>query len=325
MIGMPVGKNGGFTFGLRPYTRAYYSLADTIFTSPIGMAQRSYGGQGSVNYAYFGGAYKVHGVSVGFTFGYLFGTFQNTTSLVPVDTNAINKAYTTVYSTYTGLGGVYWKAGIMYEKTLHDSEYVLRVGGTYTASQSLYESLNAYQTSIYNFGDTLVNDTSANQGQLKGLLKLPGSFSAGVMVSRIGLWELGLDYTTTQWSQYNSAPNALMNSNIASKSEKYSLGGSYTPVPAKMHKHYTNVTYRAGAYYGTDYLVINGHNLPNYGLTLGGSLHFKASHFSWVNLHSSIDVGRIGSSQYQQMVQNYFRFTLGLSFNDKWFIPRKYD
>ena len=92
-----------------------------------------------------------------------------------------------------------------------------------------------------------------------------------------------------------------------------------------MHKHYTNVTYRAGAYYGTDYLVINGHNLPNYGLTLGGSLHFKASHFSWVNLHSSIDVGRIGSSQYQQMVQNYFRFTLGLSFNDKWFIPRKYD
>ena len=328
MLGVPVGKNGGLSFGIRPYSRSYFSLVDTIFNSPIGSAERSYGGQGSMNYAYFGGAAKYKGLSVGFNFGYLFGTLQSTTSLVPVDTLAINRAYTNVFSNYTGIGGVYWKLGMLYEHKIHDSEHLIRFGATYTLSQNLYETLNAYQTSIYYFGDTTVNDTISNKNQQTGKLKMPSSFSAGLSFARIDHWNLGIDYSATQWNQFNSqidGANAGMNLNIGTGSQKMALGGEYTPIPVKMHKYISLMSYRAGIYYGKDYLTIDGHPLPMFGVTLGGSMHFKPTHFSWVNLHTSFDIGRVGTTQNNLIAQTYVRWTLAMSFSDKWFIPRKYD
>ncbi len=58
-----------------------------------------------------------------------------------------------------------------------------------------------------------------------------------------------------------------------------------------------------------------------YGITLGASLPFRRT---LSKLHTSLDVGRLGTTTNGLVQETYVRLTLGISFNDKWFIPRKY-
>ena len=326
-IGMPVSKHFGFSFGLKPVSRAYYALVDTLNApiSPIGQAIRSYGGQGGLNYGFAGLAYRYKELSVGVNFGYMFGNYTNLTSVIPIDTAAVNRAYESQYSRYTRVGGLYWKGGLIYEHKMADSEYIFRIGGTITLSQSLNEKMSNYQVSIYNLGDTLVNDTSLSSVDLKGKLKLPMSYSVGVMLTRLDKWSFGLDYTATKWSEYNSTPDSNMNLNIGSMSYKFAIGGEYTPNVNDIHTYFSRVTFRFGVHYGVDYLRIDNTNLPDFGVSLGGSFPYRRSARTHSRLNASFDIGRLGTTANNLVQQTYFRFGLGLSFNDKWFIPRKYD
>ena len=322
-IGIPVNNNAGLCFGFKPYTRAYYSLVDTLFSSPLGETIRSYNGDGGLNYAYLGFAYRYKELSVGVTAGYMFGTLINNTQVESIDTTLTDKSYVAEFTNYDRIGGLYWKAGLMYEHKFDSSAgYTFRFGGTVTISQKLSEKLNAYQVSIYNYGDTIVNDTSSYSGQSEGKLKLPLSYSIGAMIVKDNKWALGIDYTATQWSGFNSTPDAALNYGIASHSYKISAGGEYTPDANNFRNYYSKITYRAGLYYGTDYLVFQNTQLPVYGFTLGASLPIRRS---TSHLHASLDVGRLGTTANNLIEETYVRFSLGLSFNQDWFVKRKYD
>ncbi len=321
-IAMPINKNAGLCFGFKPYTHSFYSLVDTIFSgSPLGETVRSYNGDGGLNYAYIGAAYQYKGFSIGANVGYMFGTVNSTTQVASIDTVLTNRSYTANFSNYTRVGGIYWKGGAMWEHNL-DSNYTLRIGGTVTLTQNITERLDAYQESVYNFGDTIVNDTSSYSGESRGKLKLPMSYSIGAMLVKNGNWSIGVDYTATKWSGFNSAPNVTMNDFVAKSSYKASIGGEYTPDANNIRNYYSRITYRFGLYYGTDYLTFQNTQLPLYGLTLGASLPFRRS-FS--HLHTSLDIGRIGTNTNNLIQETYVRFSLGMSFNDLWFVKRKYD
>jgi len=304
-LGIPVGKNAGICFGFRPYSHTYYSLADTIQNSPIGQAVRSYSGEGSLNYAYVGVAAKYKGLSVGVNVGYMFGTIADITAVVPIDTLPQNRAYTTQYSNYNRIGGIYWKAGLIYEKKI-DSDYTISIGGTFTLEQNLSQRLNSYQISGYNFGDTIVNDTISYAGEQQKKIRLPMSYSAGIIISKNDKWDIGADYTATKWSQFNSTLDPTMDVGLANNIRNY----------------FSRVTYRFGAYYGTDYLNISGTQLPEYGVTAGGSLPFRRS---LSRMHVAIEVGKVGTTSSGLVQETFVRFNLGFSFCDRWFIPRKYD
>lgn len=322
-LGMPVSKskNAGICFGFKPISHMYYNLVDTNYNSPIGQVINSYNGTGGLNYAYLGGAGKYKGLSLGINLGYLFGTFRKTTAVIPNDTNAINRSNTTQYTNYTRIGGLYWKGGAMYLCKL-DSTHTLHIGGTFTMKQNITEHLDAFQISSYNFGDTLVNDTSASSVNGKGLLKMPMSYSIGVMLSKNDKWNLSIDYSATNWGGFQSTPDTTMNLAVGSKSSRISIGGEITPNITDIRSYSARITYRLGFYYGNDYLTINGTSLPEYGFTAGLSLPVRKS---TSHLHTSLDIGRLGVNSNNLLQETYVRFSLGISFNQQWFIPRKYD
>ena len=322
-IAFPIGHNAGLCLGFRPFSHSYYSLSDTLPqpNSPIGETIRSYNGDGGLNNAFIGLAYKYKDLSIGANFGYMFGTIQHSTQVIPYDTLLSNKAYVADFVNYNRIGGIYWKAGALYEHKI-DSNYTIRIGGTLTISQKLNEKYNAYQISIYNFGDTLVNDTSLNSGQVQGKLKLPLTYSIGVMLAHNNKWDIGIDYTATKWSDFQSSVEPTMDSGVAKASYKISIGGEYTPDATNIRSYSSRITYRLGMYYGTDYLSFQNTQLPVYGVTVGASLPFRRS---TSHLHTSLDIGRIGTTTNNLIQETYVRFSLGMSFNDLWFIKRKYD
>ncbi|MBC7553572.1 MAG: hypothetical protein H7257_06295, partial [Taibaiella sp.] len=202
-LGVPLGKKAGMALGLRPYTKCYYALADTVAT-PLGGTVRSYAGDGGLSYAYLGGAYKFKGLSIGFNFGYMFGNYRKFTTVA--DTFNPHRDYQSQFARYIRLGGINWKGGATYEVKSRDSNYTFRVGGTLTLGQNLNETVSYYKSSSYDLGGTLINDTvkADSYTDRKGKLKLPTSFSIGVLLSKTDKWAWGFDYSAINWTNFSS-------------------------------------------------------------------------------------------------------------------------
>lgn len=321
-IGVPVSKHGGLSFGFRPVSRVYYNLADTALVNNVGQVRNSYGGVGGLNFAYIGGAYEYKGLSVGVNFGYMFGGITNSSFADNIDTTS---TMSSEFSNYVKLGGIYWKGGIMYETKLNKT-YTLRVGGTLALSQKLNAIQNNYWISSYQFVDTLIQDTSYNSNQAKGKVVLPMSWSFGVHLAKAENWDLGIDYSTTQWSQFNNPfgqfGTSKGNDSLATNAYKIAVGGEYTPNVNNIRNYWSRVTYRFGFYYGTDPIYLQNTQIKYFGFTAGASLPFKRT---TSELHGALDIGKSGTPTNGLIEQVYVRLTLGLTFNAKWFIPRKYE
>jgi hypothetical protein len=325
-LAVPVGKNAGMCFGFRPYSATYYYLTDTIRStsttpSPLGDAIKSYRGEGAMNFAFVGGSAKYKGLSVGANFGFLFGDINKSIVLVPTDKLTYNNAYYSQFVTNSRVGGIMWKGGLQYEAKL-DSFHVLRVGGTVQLSQKIREHFYETHLAAYNFNDTVIRDTTYSIPEQAGKITMPFSYSAGIVFSRPGKWSVGVDYSATQWSQFSSSLNANLNAGIAASSYKLGLGGEYTPDADNTRRYLSRATYRLGAYYGNDYLKLQGTQLLYYGFTAGFSMPFKRSASQ---LHGAIDGGMMGTTDNGLMKQSYLRVTLGVTLNDLWFVKRKYE
>jgi hypothetical protein len=324
-IGIPVGKHFGVALGLKPMSRVYYSLSDTSVTPGFGNGIYKYDGGGSINYGYLGAAYKIKNFNIGVNAGYMFGSIDNVRSLVSY--NDSQKVQNTIFVNSNQIGGIYWKAGAQYEAKL-SKKLGLRLGGTVTLSQKLRSKvddlwmtqsnsstgLNASGESVY------VTDTAFGNFGQRSKITLPAIYNFGVNLVGTDKWMAGVDFTATQWSQYRDYKNNT--DSVADQSIKIGVGGEYTPNATSIHKYLQRVTYRLGFYYGTDYVRLRNTDMNFYAVTAGASLPFKRS---TNRIHAAIEVGKRGTEVNGLIRENFVKFSLGISLNDKWFIKSKYD
>lgn len=314
-IGIPLGKYAGMCFGLKPVTHVYYRLQDTSSIDSLGQVRHLYSGEGGLNYAFIGFAGKIKGFSLGFNFGYIFGTNRNSSELINLnDTSSlVNSGFTTS----TKIGGVNYKLGASYETNLN-KKLMLRIGATASLSQKLTANRDNYWLSYRNSGGTYQIDTIKADSFSKGTYKLPFIYSAGFIIGDGLHWSAGLDYTATQWSQYTNygIPDSLQNS------MRIGIGGEYTPDPLSVYKYFQRVTYRLGFYYGTDEVKLRNTNLNYYAVTVGASLPFKRSQD---RINAAMEIGSRGTTANGLVRENFVKFSLGISLNDRWFVKRKYE
>ncbi len=321
-IGIPIGKHFGIALGLRPQNRAYYRFDDSGSISGLGRAVSSRQGSGSLNYGFVGLAGSYKGLSIGANFGYLFGTYSDRNRIINVDDPDISKTTDAEFSKYTQIGGIYWKGGILYEKSLSKS-LALRVGGTASISQELNATRDEYwfsiSRSILNASSTNALDTVYSNTGVKNKIVLPLTYSAGVQLVGTDKWLAGVDFTSAQWSEFRNFGNV---DSVATSSYKLSVGGQITPDPSALHSYFQRVSYRIGFYYGKDYVRLNNTDLDFYAFTAGLSFPFKRS---TDRIHTSFEIGRRGTETNGLLKETFVRFGLGISFNDRWFIKRKYE
>jgi hypothetical protein len=312
-------RHFGFCLGMRPFTHIYYNLADTTKTGPDtligGQVIHNYSGGGSVNYLFVGAAARYGGFSAGVTFGYLFG---NVTTLSRLINNDTTNAYNSTFEQISKIGGIYWKGGLMYETPLNKN-YTLRIGATVALQQTLNVWRNEYWIASYSLADTFIADTTYASQQAKGTIVMPMSYTFGIQLAKGDHWLLGVDYAATQWGQFRNFGNT---DSVANQTSKLSIGGQYTPNAAAVRNYWSRVTYRMGLYYGTNYVYLRNTTFNNYGVTVGASLPFK---HTTDRVHLAFDFGKTGTTANNLIQDNYFKFSIGVSFNDKWFTQRKYE
>jgi len=241
----------------------------------------------------------------------MFGSTVYASLVESIDTVNVNDAQ---FSKVLKTGGIYWKAGAQYETKLGKGMF-LRSGVTLAINQNLNTKLDEYWIS-YNFSG---GDTSFRNLGRKGNLTMPMAYSAGIHLADSNQWMVGIDFSGMNWSNYSGLGRT---DSVGDMSYRLGIGGEFTPDADALRKYFNRVTYRLGFYYGKDYVYVRNTPVNYYAVTFGFGLPFRRFND---RVNTAFEIGQRGSETNGLFKESFFRFTAGISLNDKWFIKRRYD
>ncbi len=329
-IGLPLNKNWGLSFGLRPVSRINYkinqtgAIVDPITNKFIDSALTQYTGNGGSYLPTIGTGYAIKNFSIGGSIGYFFGKRESSTRRMFLNDTVAYQGSN--HSTRSYFGDVFFNGGAQYKITLN-KETILRLG----VSGNLQQTINANRDVIR---ETFVSDANGANVRLdsayekddeKGTFIYPASYTAGFVLEHLeekaASWLIGVDYVSTKWTNYRqfNEPDALKNN------WQIRVGGQIRPKPAS--NYFSNVAYRLGFFVGPDYINV-GKELPQSGITFGLALpvanynRLSPGQFTIVNL--GFEYARRGNND-NSLKENQFRISAGLNFSDLWFAKRRYD
>jgi hypothetical protein len=317
-IGLALSKKMGMSFGLLPQTRSKYQMQDVISLPNVSQITRTYYGGGGLQKIYIGAAYKLKDISLGFNTGYNFGNITNTTESEFTDTLKILSSFNS--SRYT-MGGVFWQVGALMNKAINE-DYTVNIGFSYTGKQSIRakrdQEWGSYIGVLSAPDYSYKIDSSSDQ---KGKIIVPANLGVGFMLKNGDYWQVGADFTTSNWSNYSYDAKA----DSTNRTWYVKVGGSITPDVNSVNNTFKRMTYRIGAYHGQDIFRFNNEPLKRSALTAGFGYPIRRTNLSIGQVNFALEIGSRGTTNYGLVKETYKRFCVGLTLNDKWFVKRKYD
>ncbi len=336
-LGMPLNKkrNMGLVLGLRPLSRISYSTQESkrIKNNSSGLSDSvlyQYEGSGGLYQAFAGIGKSWGGFSLGVNAGYSFGRRENVTSTFIIDSAPSTNSHSSLITSY---GNLFISGGMQYKANL-SKRTVLRLGVSgnmkqkLNAKQDILRETFAYQAN----GSTLPIDTVSFISDKAGTIELPVSYTAGFSLNNVISDRLGnkfdkgsisFEYESSQWSNFRfyNQPENLVNS------WQFKIGGQLVPDPLSIKSYWNHVAFRGGFYYGKDAVAINGKSLSVSGVSVGAGFpirKWRSYDNQFTNINTSIEYGKRGNKD-NNIFENFFRFSVGLSLSDIWFVKRQYD
>lgn len=310
-------KNFGMNIGLRPITRIQYDVFNTTKVEDLDSLFTQYTGTGGANQSFLGLGYGTKNFSIGVNGGYLFGNRQIATRRTLLsDSVSYQRA---IFADTTRFGGLFAEFGIMYNIPLNKT-MSLRIGGTYHMQHTLQAYRDVTRATYQNSqrGITTIDSVYRVLDQ-KGTINAPSSYGLGVMLEKENNWKAGVEYTATQWSAYR-----YFNTTDAVKDNWTVRIGTELLPDIKSTNYWSRVSYRAGYYFGNDYVNVIG-NLKTSAFTFGAGLPMRRSFYTnqFTNINVAIEIGNRGTKA-NAYRENFFRFAVGMNLSDIWFTKRKY-
>jgi len=303
--------------GLMPYTNVNYGLQYTKAIpdqtgAPVDTATVIETGSGGLTQVYWSNGVRLtKEMSVGLKASYLFGPVSNVQSSlqsgVPYIGNVEQKM---------NLNGFNFGLGFSYSKDSLGSKHDHRfsAGGVYTFASSL-RAKNKEQVYL----TTLANDTilRSDVTQSSGHVHLPATLTVGFSYGRDLHWYVGTEFSYQNWSNYTSL---IQDNATLTQAWRASLGGEITPDPSALESYLKRITYRMGLSYERYPYQANNKEVKDIGINFGFSLPAGRS-----SLDFGGKIGQRGNKADNILEETYFKIYFGITFNDQWFIKRKFD
>lgn len=316
----------GLSFGLRPVTRINYKVETNSRPNGLDSLSTLYEGNGGITQANISTGIKLKNFSFGVSTGYSFGFKDYSTKLAFI--NDTTNYYSSNTATQTRFGGVFLNAGIQYD-IITKNKSLIRLGAYTNLQKNLSASRDHLNELVaYDISGAVINiDTVSFTGGIKGKVKLPATYGVGFTYANQQLL-FGADVEMTQWEDYRFYGEK----DLVQNSMTFRAGAQYYPAKDNTppSKYWSFVKYRAGVYYGKDYIKLDNVDRPNYGVTFGAglpltSLQRLTYYREVVLLNLGVEVGGRGNKQSQSLRENMVRFSIGVSMNARWFVKPKYD
>lgn len=308
-MAFPAGKLG-FSLGMMPYSSVGYKVKSVSETEST-----AHDGKGGVNRVFIGAGYQLTPkLSVGLDFGYNFGRIETSSAVFPVPFIQ----YGSRERNASVLNGINLNTGLIYKTKINKYDFIS--SATFSPSTNLKSNntRNTAKISYASSGDEIVFD-SQDVAVADSDLKIPSKISFGSGIGEIRKWFVGFESTFQGKSDFGNlyASNATFES-----ATKFSLGGYYVPNYSSFSNYFNKITYRAGLRHENTGLVINSQSIKDRAVTLGLGLPMNGS-FS--NINVGFEFGKRGTTSANLVQENYVNISIGLSFNDRWFVKRKFD
>lgn len=319
-LAFPAGKLG-VSLGIMPYSFVGYNVQNKQTINNITEA-RQYVGEGGLNRTYLGLGYSItKNLSIGVEGAYIFGNTETSlTKFLTDNGEGIALSRGTRIRNLNNYSGFTANIGANYQQPL-TSKLKLHLGATFSPEMKLsnnQEKVLATVETNTDKGFIEIDSKSTKTNNEKMLL--PTNYSFGVGLGDQLKWFIGAEYTATQTSKYNdfySYDNASYNDYM-----KIGIGGFYTPKYNSFTSYFERMTYRAGFNYENTGLVLNNEEIKGLNANIG--LGLPVGRFN-SNLNIGFEYGQKGNTNMGLIKENYYGFTIGLSFNDIWFQRRKFD
>lgn len=314
----------GLSFGFVPYSNIGYDYSNTddvnafkSTSSANATYTNTYDGDGGIHEVFLGMGWEpIKHFSFGFNIGYLWGNLDR--SVV----NSYSDSYVNTLSKYykTKVKGYKLTLGAQYTQPIGKKDE-LTLGVIYEPGHKT--SSDPECLVISSNSQTSVQDTT--RYSIKDGISLPDVYGAGLMWNHNGQLKIGFDYRLEKWGSI-SLPEYSVTNNVASFSlvkgemkdrSKFTLGGDFCKGERDMH-FLNRVHYRAGFSYSPSYLKINGVDGPR---EISASLGLGIPIVNYWNNRSVLNITAqwINRSATNLIKENTFMFTIGLTFNERWF------
>jgi hypothetical protein len=310
-IDTTLGLSAGF--GITPASHVSYA-----FTSAQNLISTRSVGRGGMSQAFLGAALSpFKGLQLGASANYLFGTISDTDSLAALDASVIGSANNisrkdalsglsaTFGAQYTGLPN--WSFGLMATVSgplTVKRERTLRFIGQGTAP---FPTTTGTTTAVpVSLPD--INDTS----QFQTAMPLTLGFGIGHKIGRVWLYADAVTKDFASLSYRTDAGNVAFR-----RSNRLSVGVSYTGNPEFGASFMDAITYNAGFSYHQQYYRVNGVDINE----ISGSIGFGIP----VTRRSTLDVAAIGGvrgTTESGLVRELFaKFSFTVNIGEIWFQP----
>lgn len=304
-IQAPLKKWLGASLGLIPFSEVGYSFGNEI-TNGV----NSHTGSGGINQLYLGlGARPFKGFTLGVNVSYMFGTITNDTYIYGTSTSLFERV--------TEVRDYDLRFGIQYGFSFR-TDHALTFGAVFSPEKWLRG--NTYGE-VYD----VTNDSQATRLDEKKLLhnaKTPATYGFGVNYSWQNRLMAEADFTYQPWKNVPFASLQGFNDATGRFDNRWKANVGFQFQNRQRGTWLQRVTYRIGAYYANDYIMVGDNSVRETGVTFGFGLPAPSSK-SVANL--SFEYRNRKASPSPLVKENYFVVTLGINFNELWFYRNKID
>ncbi len=313
--------------GLMPYTNVNYKLSyqepviDNTTGLPIDTAGVVERGDGGLTQFYWSNGVRIHeDFSIGLKATYLFGSVNRDYSNVLAVENQPSLFIVGVKE-QTYVKDFMFTGGLSFSKdSLLKDNFRFSAGLVY----SFATKLNADKTTVLqrrNFtGTPITSDTLIAYG---GNFNIPSSLTMGVSLGKGSRWTVGTEFLVQDWSQFKNIDKKREN---LDKIWRVSVGGEFTP-DALSSNYLKRINYRVGMSYEKNPFLIEKqvdsgvfNSVKDIGINFGFSLPAGFSSLDW-----GVRIGKRGNKAETILEETYYKIYFGITFNDRWFIKRKFD
>lgn len=304
------------SFGLMPYTRLNYLLnyRESVPGS-TGVVEVLEEGSGGINQFYWSNGVSINrNISVGLKAAYLFSSTESLYGNFLVD-NPVGISGRINDRTFIS-DFIFTPAISIHLDSLGKKNHHLNFGIVYDLKTNLNAKFNR-RIERWN-AVALVDSTTVISNQPR-TITMPGNLMVGISFNPYPYKLVAaLDASYADYSQYRSLEGT---NQYQSTSWRIAGGLEYTPDRTSLGNYLKRMTYRTGLSLENYPFLANGNPVKDFGITFGVSLP--------VNRISSLDLavkwGKKGDKATNAIEENYFKIYFGITFNDQWFIKRRFD
>jgi len=318
-----MGKYFGFSAGIVPYSSIGYNIKQEYDDYTHGIAMDTYyQGDGGIMNFYTGASVKVlDRISLGVKMSFLMGKLDRNRQV----SFPMNSDYTNVTSTeQLKLRKPVFTLGLQYKEVIQD-KFFISLGGIYDF-KAITNITDEYLVNNIFYPDdpSWINDSVQidpnwilGEDTAINALTIPQKIGVGIAFGIPHKLIITGDYYMQDWTGSMSGENY----NTTNATSMH-FGAEFIPDAEALRGYHKLMSYRLGGYYNNSYLMVNEHQIKDYGITFGVGLPVKT-------LRSSINVaftlGTRGTTEYNLVKENYGIITFNVTLHDLWFRKRRFD